>query len=170
MKNPPRKFEIIHGDGPRVTRDQVTAAYWTDRPSVQDDEYGPFVLFKDSDGKPVLAVRIDQVIAIREIRDVPVVELDWDELRVASTALIEFGRTASEALDSDTETFREKAEAIGWKLHGADRIVTISEDPLADIVDQFQRGLLSIDEARTELGKLPWGLPETEDRRPWDAK
>lgn len=165
MKNLPRKFEVIHGDGPRISRDQVTAAYWTDRPNAQDDEYGPFVLFKDSDGKPVLAIRIDQVHAIREVRDTPVIELDWDELRVASTALIEFGRTASEAKDSDSKKFRETAEAIGWKLHGADRIVTIPEDPVADIVDQVQRGLLTIDEARTALGKLPWGLPETE--QPW---
>jgi len=160
MKNPPRKFEVTCGDAPaNFSRDIVTAAYWTERLSADDDP-GAFVYFKDSDGKLILAVAAHLVRSIREIRDVPVVELDWDELRVASTALIEFGRTANEARDSDTATFRQKAEQVGWKLHGADRIVDFPADPVAEIVERVQKGLLTINEAREELRALPWGEPE----------
>lgn len=160
MKNPPRKFEVVCGDSPaNFSRDYVAAAYWSDRYTIED-EPGAFVYFKDSDGKPVLAVSTGLVRSIREIRDVPVIDLDWDELRVASTALIEFGRTANDARDSDAEKFRREAERIGWKLHGADRIVTLPEDPLADIVTRVQKGLLTVDEAREELRALPWGEPE----------
>lgn len=168
--NPPRLFDVAYETPTGLAYEQVTAAYWTMHENAVNKEISPLVFFKDANGKPVFAVSLGAVISIREIRDRPVVQLDWEELRIASVILTEAGYMEDAAPDSDTAALRRKAGELGRKLQAADRVITVNEDPLAEIVKKVQDGLLSIDEARAELGKLPWNTPETQDRRPWDSK
>lgn len=167
-KNTTRKYAVkIKGAS---DSEIIHAAFWSvDAMTLQGrPEAAGFVVFKSVDHQSVFGVRSDSVEYIREIVDRPVVDLDWDELRIASVALSNEGARGGKAKARDQAEYHDKAAKLAQKFIAADRNVSLTpRDPVADIINQVQGGWISIDEARERLGELPWGLPETEERREW---
>lgn len=167
-KNVTRKYAVkIKGSS---ASEIIHAAFWSvDAVTLQGrPEAAGFVVFKAVDHQSVFGVRSDSVEYIREVVDRPVVDMDWDELRIASVALSNEGARGGKAKTKDQAEYHEKAAALAQKFIAADRNVTIApRDPIADIINQVQGGWISIDEARDRLKELPWGEPEDGEHSPW---
>lgn len=166
-----RCFEVVsHTASP--THTTIHAAYWqvngATSISTNMPEADGFTVFKDTAHQAVYAVRSDSVRSIREIVDRPIVDLDWDELRIASVALSNEGARGGKAKTKGEAEYHEKAAKLAKKFIDADRNVSLTpHDPVASIIERVRDGWISIDEAREELKSLPWDLPETGERREW---